>query len=59
MAKASGVCCTCLEKLVPSHSGISSKWVTGINRGKKQSAEITTGKGLTRGTSDNSWDEDS
>lgn len=52
-------CCTCLEKPVSSPRGVGSKWVTEIDKGKKQSAEITSGKGLARGTSDGSWDEDS
>lgn len=52
MAKAFAGCCTSLAKSVSSPSGTSSKWVTGIDRREQQSSEITSGKGLARGSRD-------
>lgn len=59
MAKASVYYCFCPEKILPSHTGMSSTWLTQSDRGKKWLSKITSGKGLARGTSDCSWDKDS
>lgn len=58
MAKAFVGCCTSLAKSLSSPSGTSSKWVTGIDRGEQQSSEITSGKGLARGSRNGRWDEE-